>query len=162
MGIWQRIKDQPWFGAGLAIAIIALAVWRPWGRTAQAHAGRWYYDLTEGQLVVADFRELPPVTLASGHEAVIAHVFTCGNCADDSHRFIGYLERYSEAGKQQLSAPRTGDDSPPNPTAVVEIAAAPAPGKAPQWLPMMSPAAMTIRNVSARCPDGKVSSCFPE
>lgn len=160
----QILKDQPWLGAGMAFVIVAIAVWRPWAGEANAVGGRWYFDLNSGELVTADSKELPPITLDSGHLAVLAYVYACGECANESNRFIGYLERYTDSFKEDVRAgrpPGQGDAMEAR-MAAVEVAAAPRDGESPQWVAMMSPAASHIRNVGQRCPDGKAVSCLPD
>lgn len=160
MGLRETLKDKPWIGAVVAAVVLIVALWRPWSGGG-ASGGRWYYDLSSGDLVAADIKELPPVTLPTGNQGVTAHVYACKDCNSD--RFIGYLERYTEQGKQNMGKewnPAQGG-MPPNPAAGIEVAAAPAKGDSPQWVPMMSPAAVSIQNVSSRCPSGKMLTCNP-
>ncbi len=54
----------------------------------------WYYDLQSGELVAHDTGDRPPVTLPSGNQGALAHVYGCGGCTGET--FLGYIEQYEE------------------------------------------------------------------
>jgi hypothetical protein len=118
--------------------------------------------MTTGDLVAAKLKELPPVTLPSGHQGVLAHVYACGDCAKSDERFIAYLERYTEQGKANLS--QVGQpDQPINPTAGLEVAVAPQADEEPKWVSVMSGEARSITTAkNRRCPGGDVVACYPQ
>jgi hypothetical protein len=55
----------------------------------------YFYDMGTGKLYVDSALKNPPTEAPSGAEGVIAHVFTCADPADETKRFIGFLEKYT-------------------------------------------------------------------
>jgi|GEM_PF-6436878 len=70
----------------------------------------YYFDLEIGELIKAPSGSLPPIILNSGHEAVRAYVFTCGDCNKKEERFLGWLEKYTPAAKEILESPPLDDE----------------------------------------------------
>lgn len=99
MGLREQMADKPAVAVVIALAVIALAGWyiASQGGTQRAVEQTYYYDLDAGSLFVGDVGKVPPFQTDDDHTAVNAAVFSCGDCADESTRFIGYLEQYSDA-----------------------------------------------------------------
>lgn len=65
----------------------------------------FYWDEKAGALIVrghelAPFKVNPNDAEATG---VRAWVYTCGSCADESARFVAYVEKFSPAARQRLA-----------------------------------------------------------
>jgi len=95
----------------------------------------YYFDLQRGELFPSSTQD-PPIPAPSGGAGVLAHVYACGNCDQESDRFIGYLTTF--ASRPVPGSPQ-GD----------RIALAKPPYK---WLPISTPEADAIRqSVQQRC-----------
>lgn len=92
--------------AALVFAVVLLSVSAVWvgytivTRPKKINKGplqRYYLDVSTGELFVADAGLRPPIQRYlpdSPPTGVIAHVFACGSCDDESARFIGYIETF--------------------------------------------------------------------
>jgi len=67
----------------------------------------YYYDIGDGQLFTALSNEIPPIDAPSGKQGVRAYVFACGDCANESERFIGWMEMYTPDAKRIMTSPPT-------------------------------------------------------
>src|SRR5262245_56366786 len=83
--------------AGVSVILFFRAQRAPVARQQET----WFYDLGDGKLYTVSGSPIPPAAAPSKKTApdgspggVRAHVFACGNCADASARFVGYLETY--------------------------------------------------------------------
>lgn len=75
----------------------------------------YYYDLGAKQLFVDKSDKYPPIATPTGEmKGARAYVFSCGDCKDESKRFVGYLEMYTPAAKDALENPKpiNPDDMP--------------------------------------------------
>lgn len=69
----------------------------------------YYYDLSTDSVFVARTGELPPVFTPQSRgygkrNGVRAYVFSCGDCSkNDTKRFIGYLEAFTDETKSRIS-----------------------------------------------------------
>lgn len=61
----------------------------------------WYYDLGANKLTRAGAR-ISPTKTSRGIQVYRAYVFSCGECADESKRYIGWLEQFTEEAKLAL------------------------------------------------------------
>src|SRR4029078_13364091 len=57
----------------------------------------WFYDLSSGKLFTA-IEQVPPIAAPSGAfeggpGGVLAAVYSCGECSDESARFVAWLAR---------------------------------------------------------------------
>jgi hypothetical protein len=147
-GGWQRAK-QPVLVAGTALCI-ALLIWQfaPRG-VAVVTAGDGYFSADDGKtFFVAASDQLPPFT-HDGRDAVAARVYSCGA----QPPFVGYLERYTDAGKaraKELLAERAaGKDSRGADAVLMANMELKRPGEA-KWVRASDPSAIDIRKVM--CP----------
>ncbi len=68
----------------------------------------YYYDMTTGKLFLGSSADHPPIDAPGGtNRGVRAYVFACGSCADESKRFIGWLEIFTPSARTRL---RSQDD----------------------------------------------------
>ncbi len=76
----------------------------------------YYFDLSTGELFAAAGGQITPVVNPHGDSAeptgVLAHVFACGSCADESARYIGWLSKHNETRLQQLREKHGGELTP--------------------------------------------------
>ena len=99
----------PLEGLGAAAAPSRQANTPPPKRTGQA----WYYDLNVGQIFTGNSTEVAPIDAPSGplpdggQAGVKAYVFSYGDCADESQRFIAWLERAIPNAKKVVEQSRT-------------------------------------------------------
>lgn len=97
MGLRQQIAENPVIGMVVVVILVGLAGWLIAGsKSAPVVNQSFYYDLDQGRLFTDDAGKAPPFKTATGQTAVIAAVFSCGDCVDASSRFLGYLEKYSD------------------------------------------------------------------
>lgn len=82
----------------------------------------YYYDLGNGTIFTAKSNEIPPIESKSGPgpagnpQGVRAYVFSCGDCKNESERFVGWLEMYTREAKEMMQSPnRMGPGMPPPP-----------------------------------------------
>ena len=77
----------------------------------QAGNANWY-DTGTGKLFGGykmGEAEDPPIKLPSGGEGVMARVFTRGTCENQADRYIGFLFKYTEEGKDLMKKARAED-----------------------------------------------------
>ncbi len=175
MSLRALMHEKPVVGYGVVVVLLALAGWIAFGGVGGAGAKngsvRWFYDMETGQLIehAAGMEHIPPITLENGHEAVSAYVFACGKCDDGASHQLGYVEKFTEKGKQQQLDPPTVVDfdsvvpgmpggQSPEPSRLVAV-----PGDEMQWVGVNTPAGMRLVNdVRYRlCPDGSAVECVP-
>jgi hypothetical protein len=155
------LRDKPVIGVAVIVIVVAAVVYINMDRGGGPTTGRWFYDMTTGDLVQVATSDPPPITLDNGHEAVWAHVFACGNCGNADQRFIGYLEKFNASVGGDISA-SANPDSPLTPAtdepgARSRIAS---PDKPDEWFAGNSPQAMAVRNgLIQRCPGGRPKPC---
>jgi hypothetical protein len=74
----------------------------------------YYYDLNTGQLFSGPINAIPPIETPSGktpageNAGVKAYVFSCGDCADASQRYIGWMEKADAMAKKMIENPDAG------------------------------------------------------
>lgn len=88
-GLRGWMDRHPAAAAGIAVALlivsittIALAVKGP----SRQPRDRYLLNLETGEVYPGAAGDL---------DAIIAHVFSCGQCADESSRFVGYITRHN-------------------------------------------------------------------
>lgn len=119
----------------------------------------WYVEPGSEDLVPIEGHRYPPIE-QGGKTLVRAHVFACGPCGDESLRFVGYIEKFTDAAQK---AGREDDQKTMGmlwQTGEDRLIAAPD-GK--EWFPPSSPEAQTIQDAPAqKCGPGKpFLQCHP-
>lgn len=134
----------------------------------------YYYDVASGQLTVARKGGIPPFNLPP-EGLVQAMVFSCGDCANESERFIGWVESYNDEALAKL---RAASGKQLDPAAEGElrfetqlmrnVAPPPQEGGKLEWVPMEDPRAANLQmQVTQSCPQGDggpqtAKSCVPD
>ena len=104
---WMNQNSAVVTVAALALLILALVLLFSQCRSGGVPQGTgeaYYYDTETGDYFVGDATAVPPITSQAGNPAVRAHLFTCGDCANEGERFVGYYEKYSDSAKQAIEA----------------------------------------------------------
>lgn len=160
---WDEIRGNR-TGLGVAVTLLVLAaVITVWSRSGAAPRQRYFYNLQSGDLVAHATAEAPPVTLRSGAQGVLAHVFACGDCATNKP-FIGFLAKYSDEDKRAMTVEiQEQDIRGPMQVPVLLIAREPpTPGGELEWVSMQSPHGMMIvDSARARCGATAPQECVP-
>jgi hypothetical protein len=107
MGIREKLNQHRNITIGATCAVILLAigllVWQTRGASAAGSAtvgGKLFFTTDDGKTwFIDDAKNIPPY-MKNGKEAVRAYVYRTG----DGKEFVGFLERYSPAGKKTLDA----------------------------------------------------------
>jgi hypothetical protein len=82
----------------------------------------YFYDLNTNQLFVGQSDQVPPIYAPSQPDkqgipkGVRAFVYSCGECDDESERFIAYLEMYTpeaKAARERMQRIVRGEEQPP-------------------------------------------------
>ena len=86
---------------GLSIAAIAVQLS---DRSNSVAPTAFYYNLSTGKLFTASPDEPPPIRVPDSPtvNAAEAFVFSCGSCADERERFVGYVVLYEPEAKKKL------------------------------------------------------------
>jgi hypothetical protein len=99
----------------------------------------YYFDLETGELFVDAAGKVVPFKRPSGNDAVLAHVYSCGDCGKEAERFVGYYEALSQ-------------EAIANPALRYMQASRVVSKDAGEWFPMNSPDAQRVMDVA--CSDG--------
>jgi len=109
----------------------------------------YYLDLKTGKLFPGSAQQLAPIDAPSGAgNGVSAFVYACEAC-DAASMQIGYVEKYSDSGKETYARVRElGPDAPADLTAMVDrerfVALPPEAGQEAQWASMATPQGQMI------------------
>lgn len=139
--------------AAIAIAIVAwVVVLKPGGGVD----GQYFYDLGTNSLYVESVKAVPPVTRPSGAEGVLAVVMACTSCDDQADRFIGYLEKNTDAYNQLItSGEAPTSDQLENKSLIRAV-------DGETWLPSASAQAMAITTAATKtCGTTAPTFCTP-
>lgn len=146
-----------------------------------ALAETYYYDLGSKKLFAAPTGQPSPIAARSGSTqedgspgGVLAYVYSCGSCANEAERFVGYLEQMSKEGRDALATMQSQnpgmrwEDVPPagrrsmnvNPDESMIVARESLEGG---WVPRDSTEGINIINEAlAKCGEGKrPATCKP-
>lgn len=117
----QSVQSNPIPIAIVAgIVVLAAFIWIIRARTARSVApgvtGHWYYDIESKKLFVQSEMDLPIAVPPSGAMltelapgGLRAHVYSCGDCSDESKREILFVESYVPTkDAQTLGVPSDG------------------------------------------------------
>lgn len=85
----------------LIVAVVLVIRFVAGGEGGPTNLSNWY-DIDKKQLYGAPGQDTPPMKAPSGGEGVKARVYANGSCDNKDDRFIGYLEKFSEATKAEL------------------------------------------------------------
>jgi hypothetical protein len=106
MGVREKLNQHRMATIGATCAAIVLAIglvaWqtRPASGGGAGAGGKLFFTIDDGKTwYLDDAKCIPPYT-KDGKEAVRAYVYQAG----DGTQFVGFLERYSPAGKKVLDA----------------------------------------------------------
>lgn len=163
----QNIQSNPIpiaiAAAAVLLVVIALVVRSRVSKpTVPGLTGHWYYDIQSKQLFVEPERDLPLAVPPSNAMLVgvvpgglRAHVFSCGDCNNESERQILYVESYAPVrDAQELGVPSDG-----TPNAVFIIAKFEPPFR---WVRSDSLDGLAIRNSAEKLCGGKpATECLP-
>jgi hypothetical protein len=156
VGVREKLNEKPNLGIGVTVAIMVLAVAcigyevHNIRDPAPAPPTVGYFTDDEGSTYfTAPVTSLPPFD-HNGKQAVAAVVFKCKH----GDPFVGYLQRFTDAGKKEFETPGPPGQAPDRSQVLVS---APHMGEK-GWTPIFSGAATAIMHV--KCPDG--SSDIPE
>lgn len=141
-----RSGVPPLFQAAAAIVVVMIALVAFFlmdSDVVKVKKNAYYYDMASGMVFVAE-KQLLPLDMPGGGEAVHAHVFTCGSCSEGEW-FVGILETY-EDGIPDVSHQR--------------VASPVQPGQTPNWISSLSPSSVSVNKaLLSRCGDGKPKRC---
>ena len=91
--------------AVVAVVVLIVALFiilRQFGTGTRGNpSDAFWYDVEKKTLFPHE-GVISPIEAPSGGQGVRAFVYACKSCDDDNDRFIGYLQRYTEEGKQYL------------------------------------------------------------
>lgn len=125
----------------------------------------YYYDLNAKQLFVDKSDKYAPITAPSSADSLgaRAYVFSCGDCGDESQRFVGYLEMYTKEAKAMLENPQPmNPDDPGIYPDVYEDGRLLRAADDTKWVKANSNEAFTIMDaVQTRCGTEPPKSCMP-
>lgn len=117
--------------------------------------GTYFYDVQAGSLYAAPIGTLPPARAPSGGEGVLAIVFACADCDNDTDRQVAYLQTYTDEYRQAL---QSGDEVTEKMTFEGQRYRS---VDDPTWYADGHEAATIIASAKARCADGKPIRCRP-
>jgi hypothetical protein len=138
-------------GISLLIAALAIGVWQIMSIVGHGGTGAVdaFFSIDDGKTFFAAPSENLPPFPSGGGTAVAARVFTIDG---GKTQFVGYLERYTEAGKvrarELMALAAAGKKSPGIDDVLNANTEIKRPGDA-QWTKSNDPAAAAIRRVSA-------------
>ncbi len=126
--------------------------WRQGQRGQQA----FFYDLSKGELFVADARLIPPIRGIDGaEEDGVKAVVVAPKPEDKKGRRIAYLERYSPELKKDMEDARARNSAPMIGKSAAQAFRFVKREKDKDWVPMASPEGQQIVNEwTAPGPDG--------
>ncbi len=61
----------------------------------------YYFDVTTGEQFIYSGDELPPIVRENGNKAYKVYIFTCGECTNQTERFVGYYEGFTPDFKKK-------------------------------------------------------------
>lgn len=109
----EFLQKHRWIVPTLAAITLLLSAWGIFRSTnpiakVESWPKAYYFDLKAGTTFVSTIDQVPPIPTPSGdlpdgqHAGVWAAVFSCGNCADTSTHFVGWLEKFNPDTQKQL------------------------------------------------------------
>jgi hypothetical protein len=173
VNVRELVERYPLIGWGLGALVVVAFALACYGRLRPQKMQPpmvWYYDVGNGAVFAARSAE-PPIHAPSGQDGVIAHVFSCGNCAVGSEHVIAYLETdspdYHQAAVKvvnagQLINPQRGLEAFQLSSQVGGRLVA-KPESPLSWTSRNSEDGQTIIQASVTCPEGQTAHlCMPQ
>ncbi|HCD32286.1 MAG TPA: hypothetical protein DER01_07745 [Phycisphaerales bacterium] len=121
----------------------------------------YFMDTADGSIYVDKSDQLPPVTAPSGKDGVRAFVFSCGDCGDESSRFVGWLETYTHEAKKAIMTPVAADNGVDN-YELIENGHMVADPASKKWVKVNSEAGFKIMDqIQNKCGNNAPKPCFP-
>lgn len=149
MRIRENINKHPVLKIGLSVAFAAVAVvyvaYQLAGSAAPPKPMAFYTDDDGASLFSDELEKIPPFD-HNGRTAVRAFVFTCD---EGQHRFVQYLQKYSDPVKQQMESGHLRNE------VMLALIKRPGPG---DWIAESDPKAARI--TERKCPDGMGAGPF--
>jgi len=154
MGIREKLNEQRGITIGatcalIVLALVMVAMQMRGGRSTAAEAvtsGKSFYSTDDGKTWFVDESTRIPPFMKDGKEAVRAHVYR----TKDGTEFVGFLERYSPAGKKMLDAAAARQSDPlmvtDNSLAAAEATEWKKPGET-KWVSANDPRVGTVTTV---------------
>lgn len=158
MGLGETINSHPKVVVAVMVVVLigaAVIVLRSGSGKPAGRSGSYYYDLSDGSLFTGAAGQ-KSVQTPTGGPAALAHVFSCGNCADSSTHFTGYLERYTD---EALAAMASGSADAETAFRTGHLVALP--DKEPRWTRADSSDGAAVQNAAlAKC--AEAHECLPQ
>jgi hypothetical protein len=104
MGIRQTLKEKPWIGFTVTLALIGVAVvmfLKAGGSAAARVADRAYFTIDDGQTYFEADRNLLAPFDHEGKQAVKVHMFSCDG---GKTKVVGYLSKMDDTVKRLYEA----------------------------------------------------------
>ncbi len=157
MGIRETLNENPAIvlRSTMVVTVIALIfiVWYVFPTRQRAIVPREFFTDDDGETWFPDNSSLIAPFDHNGKQAVLAKVFRCHN----GQKFVGYLEKFSDAAKARILEARTTGHMKAGAGAVEQgidggdvLVKKP---HAPQWVSSRDPKAIEVETF--QCPDGR-------
>jgi hypothetical protein len=168
---WMNTNSKAVIGVSVAVILIFLiSLFRSCTPASPPRITRaYYYDLGTNQLFSASESNVPPIPAPSDDgkkgqaSGVHAYVFSCGDCDDDTKRFIGYLETFTPEAHQaaiELQNPNSATTGPAMSAHIAGRLVMNPDDKKTGWVPSRSRQGSNIQ--SSKCGAGHMPTpCFP-
>jgi hypothetical protein len=107
MAVKESIERYRGLSVGIAVAFILLTIWYLWSSVrgpAGSDAQKAFFSVDDGKTWFVDHATKIAPFQHDGATAYRAYVFTCDN---GQTKWVGYLERYRDTGKQSASTSPT-------------------------------------------------------
>jgi hypothetical protein len=141
--------------AGILFLVAGALVFN-WWRGGQAEAKAYFYDLSKGELFVANANLIPPIRGVDGvEEDGVKAVVITPKPEDKKNRRIAYLERYAPELKRDMEEARAKNSAPMIGRAGAQALRFVRREKDKEWYPLVSPEGQRIVSEwTAPGPDG--------
>jgi hypothetical protein len=156
MGVREQLQKRPMLATALAAAVVLAAgcyIFAQWGdwQPTSAPPVQAFVSFDDGKTFeVAPADELPPFE-RDGKTALRAYVFACDG---GKTKFVGYLERYSERGKElmrEMRKQQASNGRPSLPSQLLEGMEIKRPGET-EWV-KQSDVSRAAKIMDVRCPN---------
>ncbi|MEM1109099.1 MAG: hypothetical protein AAGH99_10485 [Planctomycetota bacterium] len=161
-GLRNYLHENQAVGYGISLVVAVLAGYFLITRIlADPYAGpskAYYYNLANEEIVVLSSASVPPVDMGSNEQAVLAHMYGCGSCGDESAMQVAYLEKRSDDAKALLEKYPDTQSVPQGEIGPLmrpdyQLVASPEGARDGQWLPAGTSG--LVMNLNGNCEDGQ-------